>query len=240
MRDVRSDAGFTIVEMLVVTLIGGIVLMSLFSLVDASDRATTRVQQRVDSSQRGRLAMEQITQSLRSQVCIKDDPVLSPVAAGTTATSMSFYAAFPRKVVGQAKPTDFMPEKHTITYDAATKRIREDITPGAGTYPDITFAATPARRRILATDVVPATTGAPIFTFFGLEDDGAVSTVPMPLPLDATERESVVRVDVAFVALPSQGKSLSGTETNLESSIAVRLPTRLDSDNPGSGPACML
>jgi prepilin-type N-terminal cleavage/methylation domain-containing protein len=240
MRDVRSDAGFTIVEMLVVTLIGGIVLMALFNLVDASDRATTRVQQRIDSSQRGRLAMEQVTQSLRSQVCIKDDPVLSPLADGTGGTKLSFYAAFPRKVTGQAKPTDFMPEKRTISYDTVTKRITEEIFPGSGTYPDITFPSTPTRRRVVATDIVPAATGAPLFTYYGLEDDGSVSPAPMVLPLDANEREGVVRLDVAFVAVPSQGKALSGTQTSLESSIAVRLPTRTDSDNPGSGPACML
>jgi hypothetical protein len=239
-RRAGSEAGFTVVEMLVVTLISGVVFMALISMVDASHRVSTRVTQRIDSSQHGRVAMEQITQSLRSQVCIKDEPVLSPLAAGD-ANALTFYAARPTTVAGQAKPTDFAPQKREVRYDPATRRITETVTAGTGSYPHMTFTGAPFSRRVLATDIVPAAAGAPIFTYWALEEDGSVSTSPMTLPLDLDEREAVVRVDIAFAALPAEGpKKNRGTETNFESSVTVRLPTRTDSDNPGSGPACML
>jgi hypothetical protein len=237
MRRSDGEAGFTVVEMLVATLVSGIVFMALISIVDAAQRTSTRVTQRIDSSQRGRVVMEQITQSMRSQVCIKDDPVLSPLAIGE-ANRLVFYAARPSKVAGQAKPTDFAPQRRELRYQNGA--FYEEMTPGTGSYPDMSFAATPATRRVLANGIVPQTPGQPIFTYWSLLDDGTVSPNPLVLPLDAEERESVVRIDIAFAARPSDGPKNRGTETSFESSVTVRLPTRTDSDNPGSGPACML
>jgi hypothetical protein len=239
MRRSSAQDGFTIVEMLVATLTAGVVFMALVTMVDASNNASSRVTQRVDSSQRGRVAMEQITQSLRSQICIKDDPVLSPLAEGL-ADSLSFYAARPSKIAGQAKPTDFAPQKRTIRYDPAKGAIFEEVTAGTGSYPDMTFSTTPDSRRMLANGIVRQTANQPIFTYWALLEDGSVSPTPLALPLDLEERESVVRIDIAFAAQPLDGRKQRGTETSFESSVTVRLPTRTDSDNPGSGPACML
>jgi type II secretory pathway pseudopilin PulG len=235
-RSPRSEAGFTVVEVLVVTLIGGIVLSSLFTMLDATLTASTRVTQRVDSSQHGRVAMEQITQSLRSQVCIKDDPVLSPLADGE-ANTLAFYAAMPTTVAGQSKPTDFAPQRRELRYDAG--QITETVWAGEGSYPDMDFPRVTSSR-LLASDVVPTSSGAPIFTYYALAADGTVDPTPLSAPLDADELESVVRVDIEFVARPSSGPRNTGTQTRFESSVAVRLPTRTDTTNPGSGPACMV
>ena len=234
----RSEAGFTIVEMLVVTLIGGVLLMALMSMVDASQSASNRIVQRVDSSQRGRVAMEQITQALRSQVCIKDDPAsLSPIAYGDART-LGFYAAVPRKVAGQVNPTAFAPERRELRFET-DGRIIEEVRVGTGVYPDMLFP-TVTRRRAILTHAAPRTAGEAIFTYWALKPDGTVSGLPLPVPLSADDRESVVRVDIAFVAKPTSGNRTSGTQTAFESSVSVRLPTRTDSDHPGSGPACML
>ena len=55
-RSRSSEAGFTVVEMLVVSLVAGIVLLALANMLDASQRASARITQRIDSSQRGRVA----------------------------------------------------------------------------------------------------------------------------------------------------------------------------------------
>jgi prepilin-type N-terminal cleavage/methylation domain-containing protein len=235
----KCESGFTLVEMLVVTLIGGIVFTALLSMLDATRNASTRVSQRVDSAQRGRIAMEQITQSLRSQVCIKNEPVLSPLADGQ-ANRLAFYAAMPSTVAGQAKPTAFAPQKRELIYDATTKRITEVIQAGTGTYPNTSFDTVPSTR-VVATHIVPTSPGAPIFTYYAFKDDGTVdNAAPLAPPLDEDELESVVRIDIAFVATPSTGPRNTGTQTAFESSVTVRLPTRTDSKNPGSGPACMV
>jgi len=233
----RSEAGFTIVEMLVVTLIGGILLMALMAMVDASQGASDRIVQRVDSSQRGRVAMEQITQALRSQVCIKDDPALSPIADGRT-TSLAFYAAVPRKVAGQVNPTAFAPERRELRLES-DGRIVEEVRAGVGSYPEMNFP-TVTRARAILTNAAPLSAGKPIFTYWALKPDGTVSDLPLATPLSADDRESVVRVDIGFVARPTSGARTRGTSTAFESSVSVRLPTRTDSDHPGSGPACML
>jgi type II secretory pathway pseudopilin PulG len=236
-----SEAGFTVVELLVVTLIGGIVFTAMLTMLDATRNASTRVTQRVDSSQRGRIAMEQMVQSLRSQVCIhKDAPEtsLSPLA-DANANSLTFYAAMPKKVAGQAKPTDFAPEQRLLTYDSATGQIIEEVRAGVGTYPSMTFPDVTSRR-VVATHIAPIRAGAPIFTYYGLKDDGTVDTAPLAPPFDTAKRERVVRVDIAFVARPSTGPRNTGTQSAFESTVAVRLPTRTDPTSLWRGPTCMV
>ena len=41
------------------------------------------------------------------------------------------------------------------------------------------------------------------------------------LPLDAEERESVVRIDIAFASVPTRSPKNRGTQTNFESSVTV-------------------
>ena len=53
----RQQSGFTLVELIVTMLVGMIVLTALFGLVDVALRASKRVDNRVESSQRGRLAL---------------------------------------------------------------------------------------------------------------------------------------------------------------------------------------
>ena len=57
-------------------------------MVDVSQRASSRVEARVDSTQRGRVAMEQVTQRLRSQVCLGS---ASPIVSATD-TDVTFFA----------------------------------------------------------------------------------------------------------------------------------------------------
>ena len=85
--DIRGDAGFTIVELLVTVLIGTVVLFALFGLVDVALRSQQRVDGRVDSNSRGRLAMEQMVQDLRSSVCVQNgSSSSSPRSPQPTAT----------------------------------------------------------------------------------------------------------------------------------------------------------
>ena len=66
----RDDGGFTLVELLVGTTIGLLVLFGGISVLDSTLRISRRTQARVDTAQRARTAMEIFTRDLRSQVLL--------------------------------------------------------------------------------------------------------------------------------------------------------------------------
>jgi type II secretion system protein J len=82
----RSEDGFTLVELLVALLIGTVVLMGAFTVLDSTASVTGTVARRVDSLQRGRTALDLMTRDLRSQVCVG---LLTDATAGTTTTDPS-------------------------------------------------------------------------------------------------------------------------------------------------------
>ena len=70
MRRLRAEErGFTLIEMLTAMSIGVIVSFAIFSLVEVTMRRSADISNRVDTTQRARTAMDQITRQLRSQVC---------------------------------------------------------------------------------------------------------------------------------------------------------------------------
>ena len=84
----RDERGFTLIELLVAMVIGMIVLIAAFMVLDRTISASGQVADRSEALQRGRQAMELITRQLRSQVCVG---TTKPIVSGTD-TSVSFYA----------------------------------------------------------------------------------------------------------------------------------------------------
>ena len=68
MPHLNDDSGQTLVELMIATVIGLIVIFAAFLMLQTSMTQGARITSREDASQRGRLAMEQITRELRSQV----------------------------------------------------------------------------------------------------------------------------------------------------------------------------
>ena len=120
LRDEQS--GFTVIELVVTSAIGMVVLLALFGLVDTTQSASSTVTQRVDASQRGRTAMEQLSQAIRSVVCAKTDPDASPgVIASGSGSHITVYTAIQGAVAGQAAPTALAPEQREYRFDAVTR-----------------------------------------------------------------------------------------------------------------------
>ena len=65
----RSQAGFTLIELMVAVAIGTIVVLGGFAVLDASVSGSHEVFDRTDSAQRGRLAMDGVMATLHSQTC---------------------------------------------------------------------------------------------------------------------------------------------------------------------------
>ena len=102
--------------------IGFVVLSATLGLLESSLRLNHGVMAKTDAMQRGRLAMDDVTQQLRSQVCLDgttlaDDIPVSAIVAGSNASSVTFYADFTEQRHASVK-------RRTLTFDTVTKSIR--------------------------------------------------------------------------------------------------------------------
>jgi type II secretory pathway pseudopilin PulG len=226
LRQLHGDqSGFTLPELISAMVVGMLVLMAAFMLLDHATSVSNEISDRQDAVQRGRRAMEDITRTLRSQVCLGEST--EPITAGTDSANL---------------PTNTdTAQRRAITYDSATGKITESIYNGTGTYPDLTFPTTPSSQRLLLESVAQMKEGAvtqPIFRFFTFKVGGAPGDLDqLPVPLSSTDVSRVVMVKVAFFA-KAIGKAVirNRDSTSLQSDIYVRLadPTR-----PTEGPRCL-
>jgi Tfp pilus assembly protein PilW len=206
----REESGFTLVELLVACIIGMIVLLASFMMLDSSVVLTGKVTDRVDRTQRARGAMEEITRELRSQVC---------PAAGTPALvdaqdySITFYSFMGTR--------PFVPDKRQIAWDTNTNSIIESVWAGTGASPNTTWAATPTTKTILSDVKPPFANGSsgsrgPVFKYYG---PGAAS--PFTAPLAAADLAATSLITIDFVTY-AQSRNTTGTTTTLQNQVYVR------------------
>ena len=108
----------TLMEVMMAASIGMVVLLAMFALLDSTVRMNTNAMTKTDAMQRGRLAMDVLTQELRSQVCLEDPNFAGPaIVPGATSDSVEFYSDF-SEGDGTVPPT-----KRKITFDRATGNV---------------------------------------------------------------------------------------------------------------------
>lgn len=227
-RRLGDERGFTLVEMLVSTSIGVIVLLATFAIMDSALLAQNRVDDRTDSIARGRTGMEQIVQQLRSQVCL--GPGLPAIEYGDN-DEVRFYADLAN--------TTFVPERRVLTFagGALTERGYTGSPSSAGS-PPFTFSATPARTRVILNRLMLDAQGGttiPFFTYYSF--DGSTPPQPtneLPVPLSDVDRGQVVQIRISFVALPSRVSS-SSTGEPFTTEVFVRTA---DPTDPEHSPLC--
>ncbi|HET6448501.1 MAG TPA: prepilin-type N-terminal cleavage/methylation domain-containing protein [Conexibacter sp.] len=224
----RDARGFTLVELLVSMTIGVGVLLATFAIFDSALLAQNRVDDRTDSIARGRTAMEQIVQQLRSQVCL--GPGMPAIEYGDD-SEVRFYADLAN--------TTFVPERRVLTYAGGTLTQQDYSGSATGGSPPFTFSALPSRTRVILDRMTLASAGGvpiPFFTYYGF--DG--STPPQPtdqlsVPLSDTDRARVVQIRVSFMALPSRASSSSLGEP-FTTDVFVRTA---DPSDPEHSPLCI-
>jgi prepilin-type N-terminal cleavage/methylation domain-containing protein len=200
----REESGFTLVELLVSCVIGTVILMASFTMLDSSVVLTGKVTDRVDRTQRSRVAMDRIARELRSQVC---------PAAGIPAMidgqnySVTFYS-----FMGTGT---FVPDRRQILWDTNTNSIIEKKWNGAGASPYTTWPVSPSSTSTLLTDVKPPPSNAPMFTYM------PVSLTPFSTPLSAANAQdtSVIRIQFRTFA---QSRNATGASTTLQNQVFVR------------------
>lgn len=227
-----DQSGFTLTELLTAMSIGIVLLIAAFTLLDRASSASQEIIDRQDAVQRGRQAMELIVRQLRSQVCLGDEE--EPIT-WATGNHVVFYA----DLSNGSKNI----QRRSIFYDAANKNLVEQIYPGDGEYPVLTFSATPAAERVLASRVEPIRdAGGPreFFRFYGFKLGGAPGELVQLRnggnDLTADQKASVVLVKVGFVVLPDRKRPRDRDALTMESDIYVRIA---DPSRPAEGPACI-
>lgn len=224
MSRLRAEDGMTLTEVLIAATAGFVLIAAALGLLDSSLKLSSSAMQKTDAMQRGRLAMDRITQPLRSQVCL--DLTTPAILQGATADSVTFYSDY-----GQGVKTD-RPNKKTLTFDAATGTITESTIKGVG--PDggpFTFLTAPNKNLVLEraarqkVKVNGVDQDVPFLRYFAYQQSGNppvwTATEELQPPLTPAAAARVARIDIAFVAAPTQGTSAK-TVTNLEDRVTVR------------------
>lgn len=227
----RRDDGFTLVELLVATALGVTLLLATANVIESATRAQGRVDDRTDSIQRGRTALEQIVQQVRSQVCL--GPGYPALEYGDPNRAV-FYADLANST--------FVPERRELTYadGAITERAWRGVA-SSGSGAPFTFSDPPYRVRVIADRLAPLAldgTALPVFTYYAF--DGADPIRPsrvLATPLDATtpDRAKVVQMRVAFTALPA-GRASRADGEPFSANVYVRTA---DPTDPDHSPLCI-
>lgn len=223
-RRMRDQRGFTLVELLVSTTVGVALLLAAFTLSSAFSHAQTRISDRSESIARGRTAMEQIVQQLRSQVCL--GPGYPSITYGDD-NHITFYADLANRT--------FVPQRRDLQFaNGALTQLDYDGT-ATGGQPPFSFAARPSRTRVIL-DRMQLQSGVPFLRYYMF--DGRDPIRPSRLlatPLSASDAQRVVQVTVSFAALPSRG----GSGTLAEPFTANVYVRTADPTDPDHSPLCI-
>jgi Tfp pilus assembly protein PilW len=215
----RAQDGFTLAEVLIAATVGFVVLAAALGLLESTLRLDNGVMAKTDAQQRGRLAMDRITQELRSQVCLNlTTPAIVPTVS--TADSVTFYSDFGQD---NTKP----PMKRTITFNPTTGDVTESKVLGKG--PDggpFTFTDAPTSSVIFqnATRVVEADKSVrPFLKYYAYQTVSGVlgTTQVLDPPLNAAAAARVARIEISFTARPTGAKD-STNATDIKDEISVR------------------
>jgi prepilin-type N-terminal cleavage/methylation domain-containing protein len=222
-----DERGFTLTELLTAMLIGMIVLLAAFMVLDRSFSASGQIADRSDALQRGRQAMDLMTRQLRSQVCL--GKTNAPIVSGSD-TSVSFY--------GDLSDGSTNVQRRTLSWDSTTKRITQSIVPGVGTYPSLTFTGT-ATNTVLLTNVeqiLDGSTPRAMFRYYGYVPGTTNGTLePLASPLSTANLSRVAVIKVGFRTFPFKSMTNDSNSVVLEDDVYARvaIPT-----SPEDGPLC--
>lgn len=182
-RGASSADGFTLVELLVSMLVGIIVFFAALSIVEVSTTSSKGIVDRVDATQRGRNAMDQVVQQLRAVAC-------PPIAGGT-----SIVAAGPSSV------TFFADLDRDEDFNPVQRRLR--VVP-QGPSLDLIGDGNPTAPRTIVDEVELVRPARPVFAYSVPSSDGT-TLVPLAVNADvaAVDLPRIARIEIAFATRPT-------------------------------------
>jgi type II secretory pathway component PulJ len=249
MSRLREERGITLPEVLVSVAIAMIISLATFALIETVMRRAGDISARVDSTQRGRSAMDFITRQLRSQVCVQ-------ATAPAMADDRAFYAVTPTSVTffsdlsDETLATPRNPELRSLSFESGKLIERRWAGTATGTALSpkygYTWPGAATQTRVLADDISAidqTIDGQPlIFHFYYYRDgDGDPDTPPTldgeydsRTALTAAQATLITKVEVAFRANPARGKATDRGRVIFRNTVYSRLadPNNLLNPNP--------
>jgi prepilin-type N-terminal cleavage/methylation domain-containing protein len=221
-----DERGFSLMELLMAMVVGSIVLTSVMYLSMSGMTNSAKITDRVEATQRARVATDRITSLLQAQVC---NSGIAPITEATP-TSVTFTA--------NNGDVSSVASRYRLSWDSATGSLTESRWAGsvnaAGT---LVFAATPTTR-VVITNAQPVS-GA-IFQYYAFDPaTGQVNANPLPMvagSVAAANLGLVVRVGTALTALPERTKKVGDPRSTTVTGQAI--VGSADPANPDKGPNC--
>jgi hypothetical protein len=229
MSRLRDEAGYSLIELLTSMIIGIVVILAAWMIVDASGALGAKTQARVDAYQRGRLALDEMAADLRSQICLPGAvPPIIPVTS--TATDVWFYS--------NTGDQDALPQKRHIFL--ANGAIKEETWKGTGSALNPQFNGVPITRTLVDNVVLvplkPGPGSVPFLTYYGFDANlpASVNKV-LSSPVIATDAPKVVQVNLSFMVRPTGAKAASNRDSTFQQAVYFRTA---DPTDPAKGPKC--
>jgi prepilin-type N-terminal cleavage/methylation domain-containing protein len=240
----KREDGFTLVEMLIAMVIALIVSLAAFSLIEVVMRRTGEIGARVETTQRARTAMDDLTRELRSEVCvIRSDPSLMTSARtifSAKANEVVFFADTADESIKNDIDPKPVPTLRTLTFTSgasATGTISETIRPGIKdtSHPGIDavsfLSATGEKTRTVLTNIEQVkaadnVTDVPVFRYFTYDVTVTPPTLTKELlpgagSLTTAQVASIAKISIAY-KVRAVGKVTQRVSTTLQSDVFVR------------------
>jgi prepilin-type N-terminal cleavage/methylation domain-containing protein len=239
----RED-GFTLPELLVTLSIAMIVTLATFGLVEVVMHRSGEIASRVETTQRARTGMDQITRQLRSQVCAWRNDVAPAWASArsvesATPTSVVFFSDLSDETAGAAA------ERHEISVDGDA--IVERVTPGRPgnpdtakvtyTYPGVTTTTRPLLTRVSLLQNPAAPPATALFRYFRFNTANPPQPITEIAPgraLTDAEVEQIAKIAITYTVSPENGSAKGAT--TLQNEVYVRTA---DPNAPTPKPTCL-
>lgn len=246
-----EERGFTIIEMLMATLLGSLVFLVTLNVFDNGRRASARVTDRTEVVQRGRTAMETLTKELHSQTCL--GPGYPAITYGDD-NHVTFFADLGAADWNAAYPASpmaddtFRPERFDLAFAGGkvTESVYLPLTSSSWVPPANPaawtpgYSATPVRVRVLATNLTTTKdaqgNAVPFFRYFSFSaSDPIEPTNRLTTPLAPADRARTVQMLLSFVAHPANPQNDS-VSTTFENQVYARTA---DPTDPTHSPQCI-
>jgi Tfp pilus assembly protein PilW len=232
---VRSEGGFTLIEMLVAMLSSVIVVGALVLLLEVTINQTTRITETVQTNQAGRLTMTKIVDELRS-TCLGQG--YTPVNEKSTEQKLRFAAAFSEK----ANIPYTAAAEHEILWNESKQTLTDYKYAGtSGANGNIVFSPTvesASGTRIGEKVSAGEPSGKGIFHYYRYSASatgGAAASEraleEIPLATETTELGSTADDEVAAVAVTFKTgafrNELLSSETKAKKAVPAELGTQV-------------
>ncbi len=190
----QDEGGTTLVEVIVGTAVGMVVLYALTMVILTTIHGSARVSARVHATQNARIALTNLMEELHS-ACLA--PKITPIQAGSTGTSLDFVHGSPTEGSAPAPK----PIRTVVTLNQGTLSKSDYAWASGATPQEWTFSNTPTVRQ-LASNVGAVPPSSSIFTYYVYEK-GNLVPIQQGTTLTTEAAASTVQVRVALAVSPS-------------------------------------